>query len=240
MKKYKTAADDGAESVKSQHTFTGSYLGFVIMAMLMIFTSVLSVLSPIFYSIDNIISIFKQLIPYGLIAIAVVITSRAKGPDISLGAVMTLSGAIAASVFTSSGSVAASVAAALLSAALAGAICGVLTITLRLPSILSSAAVLILLSFIIRLILHGRPLIAAQFSESTQAIVSPGAFIVLPLAIIFAFLFVYHTRLAKPMNARKSGENIHATSLIAYILGGLLAGIAGVYVLSREIGRAHV
>lgn len=195
------AAENELESSATKRMFSRSYLGFVMIGILLIFTLVLGSFTPHFLDLRYLMAIIMKLVPYGLIVIAVALTTRAKGPDLSLGAVMTLSGVIAATVFTASGSVAASIAAALLSAVLAGAANGVLTVYLRLPSVLASSVTLLVLSALSWVITQGQPMIVRQFNELTQTGL-PGAAILLLFALIVAFLFIYFTRLGKPMNTR--------------------------------------
>jgi ribose transport system permease protein len=220
------------ESPEAKRKFSGSYLGFVIMAVLLAFGLILAFLTPHFFSNEILAFIAESLAVFGLPAIAIALTTRAKGPDLSLGAVTVFSGVIAALVFTSGGSVADSVVAALLAAALAGAITGALTVTLRLPSMLASIAVSIALSIAATVIAHGERIIVKEFSEPMQTALLPGAEAILPVVIVAAFLFVYFTRLGKPINDRAPEENRSLIHFSTYIVGAVLAGIAAVYGLS--------
>lgn len=213
--------------------FSDSYLGFVMIAALLTFALILASLSPSYFNSKLFYVFAKRMVMFGLPAIAIALTTRAKGPDLSLGGVIVFSGVIAALVFTSGGSIAASIAVALLAAALIGAITGVLTVTLRLPSILTSLAISFALYAAALVITHGEIIFVKEFSDRTLAALLPDAAVILPVVIIAAFLFVCFTRLGKPMNARRIEENRSLIHFSAYIFGGLLAGIAGVYELTQ-------
>ncbi len=227
--------EDQIEAGMQKSTFSASYLGFVLMGAVLAFTLILASLSPYFFTGANLLNIMRQLVPYGLIAIAVALNIRAKGPDLSLGSVMAFSGLIAASVFSSGSSVEVSIVSALLVSILIGMVNGALTVYLKLPSVLTSVLIIIVLSVAGRVI--GYPVIVQGFRELTQDLITLGFAVLLPLALLGGFLFVFLSRLGKPMNSRTSEENRNVAGFIAYTAGALLAGIAGVYMLSR-IGSA--
>jgi len=212
-----------------KRTFSGSYLGFVIMAALVAFMIFLVSVSPYFFSSTVLAMIVKWLVMFGLPAIAVALTTRAKGPDLSLGAVPAFSAVIAAKLFVSSGSTAAGIAVALAAAAIIGAVSGTLTVYMRLPSMLSSIIIFGALNAATRAISQGRPIITAVLKAPASASPLYGAAVILLLAIIAAWLFVYFTRLGKLMNARIPEENRSLLSFGAYVAGAVLAGISGIY-----------
>ncbi|MDL2324808.1 hypothetical protein LJC61_06645 [Ruminococcaceae bacterium OttesenSCG-928-A16] len=172
--------------------------------------------SPI--NIRNIIYQFSTTAP---LVVGFVITTRAKGLDLSLGLIMMAGGY----VYASSGSIAL----ALLFGLASGAIVGVLTVVLRVPSMLASLGVGTLLSNLVssfsdnQLVKLGDRPVSGTLWPFVAALVA-----------IAGFLYVLFTPLGKPYSLRKT---VGGTGLVfpyfAYPIAGLFACIAGIMQTQR-------
>lgn len=215
---------------KSGITFRNTGLGFILPAVMLIFLFYMGLTDPLFSSVWHFKYVVRPAVPYILVAFAVVLSSRAKGPDLSLGAILGLSGIIVGLVMQSGGSWLAGLLLAIAAAAVVGAVNGVINGLIRVrsavPTVLISAAVTWSMSFFVRRIaavLSGG--IAIRLSD-----VSLGAAGILVVLTAFAIAFALNlgTKLGTPVF--RNSRSI-ALCIVSYILSAVIAALAGFFML---------
>lgn len=140
-------------------TFRNTGMGYILPAALLIIALLMGTANPLFLVDVNLGNILMQWAVYAAIAFAAVLPARAKGPDLSVGSVMALSGVIIGQAVQGGGPWLSGLLLAIVAAAVVGAINGVINGVIRIRSILLtiliSAAVTVAVSFIVRRIALG-------------------------------------------------------------------------------------
>ena len=220
-----------APRTKAKYTFLDGYLGIVLVGLLLILPRLIGVLSPHFASLANMENLASSFTYTGLIALAVALTSRAKGPDISVSAQMMLAGIITAKVVAASGSLAGGLLLAIVICAALGAVIGVVTMYLKAPAIFVSAAVYVVIWIASGPLANGLnpTILTASIKYFDIPVWAPYA--ILFVAFVGVLLLVMLTRLRKTVYSRdKSPAAIY---IIPYVISGVLAALAGMLVLYR-------
>ncbi|MBT3318513.1 MAG: zinc-ribbon domain-containing protein [Clostridia bacterium] len=219
---------------KTTNVFVGGVLGLVVFAALFCVVIIVGLFSRNFLSPTNLSNVFTQFLMFGALACGVAMTSRAKGPDLSMGAVFALTGVIIASI---GGSWIIGVAIALLVCASIGAINGVLIVFLRIPSLVATVVIAAILRGVVYVITNGREIMIGSELKTLARIEVAGLQIV-PLAIfavafVAALLVILFSRLGKPLSKREVKDNRSASYFVAYLLSSIIAFLVGVYFMSR-------
>ncbi len=212
-------------------TFLNSFLSLVILGSLLIIAFNAGIFgNRLFVNPRNIEFIFQQFCFLGVIAMAAVLSTRAKGPDLSIGSLIVLSGSIAVIVSRSGGSILPAILTAVLICAVIGLVNGVLIVYAGMPAILTTLVVGVVIRSVSNLLIGGNPI--ALNNRDIQSIWQPaGLFIMLILAMIIAVLMIILTPLGTPTYKRdKKQPLIH---MFAYMGSGLIAGLAGILLLAR-------
>lgn len=205
--------------------FAEKYLALVILGAMLFITLFMGILSPVFFSLQNIRNIFLQTAVLGILAAGVALVSRAKGPDVSLGALM----ALGAYVAVSQTSLVTGILTAMLVCALAGAVSGALSVFVGIPSILATLFVGAMIQPMLFIASDGQMILA-----SPQAQVNPAVFTLLwLLALAVCFLLILFTPLGKPMAQRTEKEKKRPLYFASFVIAGAMAGLAGVLMLWR-------
>jgi Ribose/xylose/arabinose/galactoside ABC-type transport systems, permease components len=194
-----------ASAAPIRNTFANSYLSIIIFASLLFVFFIGGVLgNRIFLVSQNLANLSRQFAVMLPPALAAALTTRAKGPDLSIGSVMTLSGIIIARTLEASGSWLTGLALALAIGAAIGALNGTLTVYLKLPAPAVTGAVYFAVLSICRL-LTITPIYAKSDSLAavTNANMPLGMLTICLLCFIGAFLLIALTRLGAPMFGRE-------------------------------------
>ena len=219
---------------------TGAYLALLALLVAS------AVASPAFLRPDNLVNIARQAVPLGIVALGETIVILVGGLDVSVGAVITLTTAVTASVMASSNARVLPTVALVLAIGLAvGAINGVLVAVLRADPFVTTLASM--------LILRGATLVYTQGAPRSNLTpgfreISEGDFLGLPISLYaFSLLFlaawfalrrtVWGRRVyavgANVRAARLSGQPTMRVEISAYVLCSLLAAVAGLFLVAR-------
>ncbi len=216
------------------------------------------IFTPGFFSIEmrdgqlygSLIDIFNRAAPVLLLALGMTLVISTGGVDLSVGAVMAISGATAACLIARpegsilsglnlGGSVALVVGVALLAALICGLFNGILISFFRLQPIVATLLLMVAGRGLAQLLTNGQIVI---FSEPGFAAIGRGEFLALPNPIwlfvgtlIFFWLLTRKTAFglfveavgSNPSASSQSGVNERAVKLAVYALAGLCAGLAG-------------
>ena len=214
------------------------------LAALVLLVIINSVFTPNFFDVNNFRNILLQVSPTVLVAVGMTIVISTGGIDLSVGSVMAIASAVAATSLDYGAGLA--VLLALAAAAAAGAFNGALISGFRIQPIIVTLALLISGRGIAQVISRGGQLI--PFSNSSFEYLGKGVLAGVPVQVIVMALVVaaaIFMMRATPFGryvvavggnesaSRLAGIKIHRTKIIVYALSGLLAGLAGLIETAR-------
>lgn len=216
---------------------------------LLLLIVVVSFLNPNFFTIDNILNILRQTSVNAIIAVGMTLVILTAGIDLSVGSVLALCGAFAASLISMEVPVLLAVPIALLAGAILGAISGVIISKGKVQAFIATLVTMTLLRGVTMVYTDGRP-ISTGFTDTADAFAwfGTGYALGIPIpvwlmVIVFALAWylLNHTRFGRYIYAlggnesatRLSGINVARVKIGVYAICGLLAALAGVIVTSR-------
>jgi ribose transport system permease protein len=210
---------------------------------------VVSFLNPNFFTVDNILNILRQTSVNAIIAVGMTLVILTAGIDLSVGSVLALCGAFAASLIAMEVPVLIAVPTALLAGAALGAISGVIIAKGKVQAFIATLVTMTLLRGVTMVYTDGRP-ISTGFTDTADAFAwfGTGYALGIPvpvwlMVIVFASVWyvLNHTRFGRYVYAlggnesatRLSGINVDRVKIGVYAICGLLAALAGIIVTSR-------
>ncbi|MCU8200323.1 ribose ABC transporter permease [Vibrio vulnificus] len=210
---------------------------------------VVSFLNPNFFTVDNILNILRQTSVNAIIAVGMTLVILTAGIDLSVGSVLALCGAFAASLVAMEVPVLIAVPTALLAGAALGAISGVIIAKGKVQAFIATLVTMTLLRGVTMVYTDGRP-ISTGFTDTADAFAwfGTGYALGIPvpvwlMVIVFAaaWYLLNHTRFGRYVYAlggnesatRLSGINVDKVKIGVYASCGLLAALAGIIVTSR-------
>ncbi|EGR7967189.1 ribose ABC transporter permease [Vibrio vulnificus] len=210
---------------------------------------VVSFLNPNFFTVDNILNILRQTSVNAIIAVGMTLVILTAGIDLSVGSVLALCGAFAASLVAMEVPVFIAVPTALLAGAALGAISGVIIAKGKVQAFIATLVTMTLLRGVTMVYTDGRP-ISTGFTDTADAFAwfGTGYALGIPvpvwlMVIVFAAVWylLNHTRFGRYVYAlggnesatRLSGINVDKVKIGVYAICGLLAALAGIIVTSR-------
>ena len=214
------------------------------LAALVLLVIINSVFTPNFFDVNNFRNILLQVSPTVLVAVGMTIVISTGGIDLSVGSVMAIASAVAATSLDYGAGVA--ILLALAAAAAAGAFNGALISGFRIQPIIVTLALLISGRGVAQVLSNGGQLI--PFSNASFEYLGKGVLAGVPVQVIVMALVVglaIFVMRATPFGryvvavggneaaSRLAGIKIHRTKIIVYALSGLLAGLAGLIETAR-------
>ncbi|HBX8294304.1 TPA: ABC transporter permease [Klebsiella pneumoniae] len=214
-----------------------------------------SLVAPHFYQVvlqdgrlfGSPIDILNRAAPVALLAIGMTLVIATGGIDLSVGAVMAIAGATAASMTVAGHSLpvvllAALAAGALAAGALAGLWNGILVAVLKIQPFVATLILMVAGRGVAQLITAGQ---IVTFDSPALAWLGSGSFLLFPTPVIVAaatlllfWLFTRKTALGMFIEAvginiraaKNAGVNTRIVVMLAYVLSGVCAAIAGIIV----------
>ncbi|SUQ22800.1 ribose ABC transporter permease [Vibrio mimicus] len=210
---------------------------------------VVSFLNPDFFTVDNILNILRQTSVNAIIAVGMTLVILTAGIDLSVGSVLALCGAFAATLVAMEVPVLVAVPTALLAGAALGAISGIIIAKGKVQAFIATLVTMTLLRGVTMVYTDGRP-ISTGFTDTadTFAWFGTGYALGIPvpvwlMVVVFAgaWYLLNHTRFGRYVYAvggnesatRLSGINVDRVKIGVYAICGLLAALAGIIVTSR-------
>ncbi|EIV8498952.1 ribose ABC transporter permease [Vibrio parahaemolyticus] len=210
---------------------------------------VVSFLNPNFFTVDNILNILRQTSVNAIIAVGMTLVILTAGIDLSVGSVLALCGAFAASLIAMEVSVLIAVPTALLAGAALGAISGIIIAKGKVQAFIATLVTMTLLRGVTMVYTDGRP-ISTGFTDTADAFAwfGTGYALGIPvpvwlMVVVFAaaWYLLNHTRFGRYVYAlggnesatRLSGINVDRVKIGVYAICGMLAALAGIIVTSR-------
>ncbi|HEX8719891.1 MAG TPA: ABC transporter permease [Pyrinomonadaceae bacterium] len=214
------------------------------LAALVLLLAVNSVFTPNFFDLNNFRNVLLQVAPTVLVAVGMTLVISTGGIDLSVGSVMAIASAVAATSLDRGAGVA--VLLALAAAALAGAFNGALITGFRIQPIIVTLALLISGRGVAQVLSNGGQLVPfsnAPFEYLGKGVVAgvPVQVVVMALVVaaaVFAMRAMPFGRYVVAVGgneaaSRLAGIRVHRTKVTVYALSGLLAGLAGLIETAR-------
>lgn len=215
------------------------------LAGLLLLGIVLSLLTPHFLTVSNLLNVAQQTAINAIIAAGMTFVIITAGIDLSVGSVLALSGVVLGSLLATGHSVPLSIAAGLGVGVLCGVLNGVLIAFGRLPPFIATLGMMSVTRGLALLYTQGRPI--SGFAEpfrflATGEIARVPMPVILMLAVYVVTGFVLgRTKLGRytyaiggnEQAARLCGVDVRLNKIAVYGLAGLLSGLASVLLTAR-------
>jgi ribose transport system permease protein len=216
----------------------GSLLGLLLIG------AALSLLSDRFLTTSNLINVARQVSINAIVAAGMTIVIITGGIDLSVGSTIALAGCAALLVARLLGDVA-GMTVGILAAAGVGLLNGALVAWGRVPPFITTLATMTVVRGAALVLTNGEPIVKTEgpYLWLGQASVGP---IPVPILLMIATLFGAHWFLSRTRwgtyvyavggnaeAARLSGIGLAGMQILVYVLGGALAGLAGLVLAAR-------
>lgn len=217
----------------------------LLLAVLALITVVVTMANPSFIRITNIVSIFQQVSVLGILTMAMALALISGGIDLSIGMIMALSGVVISKVIETGQPVWLAVLVGILAATLCGLVNGlVISLTRTMPLIITLGMSGVY--FGIALVISGGEFMGFDgafdiIGRTRIAGIFPATLIFLFVVVALVFVLLNHTRFGRRVvaiggneeNAYLSGIRVLRYKTVVYTIGGTLAGIASIVLVSR-------
>ena len=220
-----------------------SLIGLLILCM------VISIIAPRFLTFGNLKNVFTQVSVNAVIAIGMSFVILTGGIDLSVGSILAVSGAAAASIMSSSGNVFLAIIVALAIGTIIGLINGVLVSKGRIQAFIVTLATMTIFRGVTYVFTDGTPIsgLGQSFSSIGNKMILGLPIPVVLMVIVFgiALYILSQTRYGRYVyaiggnedSARLSGINTDKIKTLVYVISGAAAALSGIIVTSR-IGSA--
>ncbi len=217
-------------------------IGFVALAMIV----TLSLVSPVFLTSRNIISILLQVSLNGILALGMVFVITAGGIDLSIGSMLALTSVIIGVVLNSTGNILLACLISVLTTTVFGFINGYLVAKFEMFPFVVTLSTQLVIRGVAYLISGGYSQSLANMDFRKIGSGKMFDFVPYPVAMllvvaIITYVILHHTKLGRYIYAvggnidaaTASGVNVAVTRIASFVIMGFLAGIAGIIMTSR-------
>jgi len=216
----------------------GIFIIFVILCV------VAAIASPVFLSLSNILNVARQLVVVTVLACGMTMLIIAGMIDLSSGSVIALTGCVTAMVVVSTKSITLAIAAGIAVGALSGLVSGFIITRYNIPPFITTLGVMTAARGLALSITNGKPVInIGPITQIGTGYVGPipVPILILILILFCSWLILNRTRFGRHLfaiggneeAARASGINIKLTKIVAFIISGVLTGLAGIILMAR-------
>ncbi|MFC3393802.1 ribose ABC transporter permease [Brenneria rubrifaciens] len=216
---------------------------------LLILIAIVSALSPNFFTLNNLFNILQQTSVNAIMAVGMTLVILTSGIDLSVGSLLALTGAVAASIVGFEVNALAAAFGALALGALIGAGTGVIVSKGKVQAFIATLVMMLLLRGVTMVYTNGSP-INTGFSDVAEAfgwfgigrpLGVPTPIWIMAIVFALAWYMLHHTRLGRYIYAlggnesatRLSGISVDKIKIIVYSLCGLLSALAGIIEVAR-------
>ncbi|HEJ9487111.1 ribose ABC transporter permease [Proteus sp. GOKU] len=216
---------------------------------LLILIVVVSTLSPNFFTLNNIFNILQQTSVNAIMAVGMTLVILTSGIDLSVGSLLALTGAVAASMVGADVNALVAVVGALALGAAIGGVTGIIVAKGKVQAFIATLVMMLLLRGVTRVYTDGSP-INTGFSDNADLFSwfgigrpfgIPTPIWLMMIVFLSAWYLLHHTRLGRYIYAlggnesatRLSGISVDKIKIIVYALCGLLAALASVIEVAR-------
>lgn len=217
----------------------------VLLAVILLISAGVGSISPQFFGLMNISTIFQQISVLGILTMGMALLLISGGIDLSIGMIMALCGVVISKIIMSGGSPALAVPIGIGVGVLCGLLNGIiisktksmpLIITLGMGSVYFGIALIVSEGKFMNF--QGK----FEFISRTKLFgVFPLTLLVLFIMVGMAFVLLNYTKFGRRIvaiggneeNAYLSGINVDSYKIVAYGISGFIAGVASIVLVSR-------
>jgi len=213
---------------------------------LLVLIAIVSTMSPNFFTVNNLFNILQQTSVNAIMAVGMTLVILTSGIDLSVGSLLALTGAVAASIVGIEVNALVAVAAALALGAAIGAVTGMIVAKGRVQAFIATLVMMLLLRGVTMVYTNGSP-VNTGFTDNAdlfgigRPLGIPTPVWIMGLVFLAAWYMLHHTRLGRYIYAlggneaatRLSGISVNKVKIIVYSLCGLLASLAGIIEVAR-------
>lgn len=216
-----------------------------IIIALLILCVIMTILSPSFLTINNLLNILQQISVISIIAVGMTFVIIQGGIDLSVGSVVAFTGLIMAGCMKNQGiSVALSIIIGLLTGVIIGFINGILVAEIRLPPFIATLGMMSLARGAAFTVSGGQPIytLPSEFNaiSGKLGIIPIPAIIMIVIYIIAAYILRY-TKIGRytyaiggnEIASILSGISVKLYKIIVYIISGLCCAISAILLTAR-------
>lgn len=228
----------------------GFLLKFKSLFGLIMLCVVISILTPRFLTISNIMNVFTQVSVNAILAIGMSFVILTGGIDLSVGSILAISGAVSASLIKSTNNIFLSLLVAILIGAAIGLMNGIVVSKGKIQAFIVTLSTMTIFRGITVVFTNGTPISGLADAFMIIGNKKIGGYIPVPAVITALILFIAwyilnQTRFGRYVyaiggnedSARLSGINTDKIKTFVYVLCGVTAAISGVITTSR-VGSA--
>ncbi len=212
--------------------------------ILVIFVLICGIVSPVFFNLENIINIIRQISVVTIIALGETVLLISGMIDLSAGSVLALAGCVAVVIFLMTGSIILALLAAVGVGALTGAISGAVVTGYNAPPFIVTLAMMTIARGAVLILTRGSPI----YNIGSFTVLGQGHVLGIPVPVLFligllllTWVLLNGTKFGRYLyaiggNAEAaiaSGVRVKSVKFRAFVLGGAFAGIAGALLMSR-------
>lgn len=233
--------------MKSQVSITnylqklGSLIGLIII------TIILSIVSPNFLTLDNVLNVLRQVSINALIAFGMTFIILTGGIDLSVGSILALGSAVTAGMLASGMDPMLAVLLGLLAGGLMGAFNGLVITKGKVAPFIATLATMTIFRGLTLVYTNGRPITGLSDSLTFQ-LIGKGYFFGIPVPVILMVVvyIILYILLKKTTFGRKvyaiggneeasilSGIKVNIAKIWIYTITGVLSALAGIILTSR-------
>lgn len=216
---------------------------------LVVLIAIVSSMSPNFFTVANLFNILQQTSVNAIMAVGMTLVILTSGIDLSVGSLLALTGAVAASIVGLEVNALVAVAASLALGAFIGAITGSIVAKGKVQAFIATLVMMLLLRGVTMVYTNGSP-VNTGFSENAdlfgwfgigRPLGIPTPVWLMGLVFLAAWYMLHHTRLGRYIYAlggneaatRLSGISVNRVKITVYALSGMLAALAGTIEVAR-------
>ncbi|CPR15395.1 ribose ABC transporter permease [Brenneria goodwinii] len=216
---------------------------------LLILIAAVSAMSPNFFTLNNLFNILQQTSVNAIMAVGMTLVILTSGIDLSVGSLLALTGAVAASIVGLEVNALFAVFGALALGAFIGAGTGVIVAKGKVQAFIATLVMMLLLRGVTMVYTNGSPM-NTGFSAAADAfgwfgigrpLGIPTPVWIMVIVFAAAWYMLHHTRLGRYIYAlggnesatRLSGISVDKIKVIVYSLCGLLSALAGIIEVAR-------
>lgn len=219
------------------------YAIYVILVLLFLF---FSIASPSFINANNLINVVRQISMLGIASVGMTFALLVGGIDLSIGSQMSMV-AVICSIMMTKGNINPYLSSILciILTSIVGLFNGIIISKIKMPPLIVTLSTMIIIEGIAFIISKGIPIFGFPqgFSILGQGYIGviPIPVIIMVVVLIIGAVILNNTYIGRYFYSiggneeasRLSGIDVDKIKMLAYILSGLFAGIAGVILLSR-------
>jgi ribose transport system permease protein len=219
-----------------------------VVALLLLLCVLMATTSPVFFSVDNGFNVASQMVFVLLLALGMTVVLITGGIDLSVGSVMGLSAGVVAYLVAHGMQLPVAILMAVLVGAFLGLLNGLMITKLGLPDFIATLAMLGVARGLLYLWTEGTPFLGYMTPAYyiIGGLTRPLGYLTVPIiasitAVAAVAVTLRYTSFGRHAygvgsnadGAKRSGVSVARIRVLAYVVSGLLAGIAGVFLAGR-------